>query len=105
MTEQGDAYFFNKLSQEYIGAQELHQLINGWDNVIHPEDSKLYKNEWLQAFIHKNEFQFECRIQHHSGTYRWFLLSAKFIENTDVEKNIGSSTVQIFMKLSNINRT
>lgn len=86
LTEQGDAYFFNKLSQEYIGAQELHQLINGWDNVIHPEDSKLYKNEWLQAFIHKNEFQFECRIQHHSGTYRWFLLSAKFIENTNVEK-------------------
>lgn len=80
LSDQGDAYFFNKVSQEYIGINEFQKFQNNWMDLLHFEDIAVFQKEWRQAFATKAPFQVECRLRHQSGAYRWFLLSAKFVE-------------------------
>ncbi|WP_423250486.1 sensor domain-containing protein [Acinetobacter haemolyticus] len=80
LSDQGDAYFFNKVSQEYIGINEFQKFQNNWMDLLHLEDIAVFQKEWRQAFATKAPFQVECRLRHQSGAYRWFLLSAKFVE-------------------------
>ncbi|MCH7337023.1 bifunctional diguanylate cyclase/phosphodiesterase [Acinetobacter sp. NIPH 2699] len=80
ISDMGDAYFFNSVSQEYIGLTELEKFEKNWMDLIHFEDISVFQNEWQQAFSYKTPFQIECRLRHRSGAYRWFLLSAKFVD-------------------------
>ncbi|WP_109440649.1 EAL and GGDEF domain-containing protein [Acinetobacter haemolyticus] len=80
LSDQGNAYFFNKVSQEYIGTNEFQKFQKNWMDLLHFEDIALFQREWRQAFSTKIPFQLECRLRHQSGAYRWFLLSAKFVE-------------------------
>jgi diguanylate cyclase (GGDEF)-like protein/PAS domain S-box-containing protein len=86
LSEYGDAYFFNSLSQEYIGFNDLEHFAKDWIDLIHSEDRSIFQSEWQQAFTDKSSFQIECRLKHQSGAYRWFLLSAKFITANSEEK-------------------
>ncbi|VXA55132.1 conserved hypothetical protein [Acinetobacter proteolyticus] len=86
LSEYGDAYFFNNLSQEYIGFNDLEHFAKDWIDLIHSEDRSIFQSEWQQAFTDKSSFQIECRLKHQSGAYRWFLLSAKFITANSEEK-------------------
>ncbi|MFW1838241.1 EAL domain-containing protein [Acinetobacter gyllenbergii] len=86
LSEQGDTYFFNSVSQEYIGFNDLEHFVKDWTDLIHGEEKPLFQSEWQQAFANKTPFQMECRLKHQSGAYRWFLLSAKFIEANSEEK-------------------
>ncbi|NIE96263.1 EAL domain-containing protein [Acinetobacter sp. Tr-809] len=80
LSEQGDAYFFNSISQEYIGFNNLEHFAKNWVDLIYLDDISLFQSEWEQAFSCQSPFQLECRLKHRSGAYRWFLLSAKFLE-------------------------
>ncbi|ENX13204.1 hypothetical protein F895_02505 [Acinetobacter sp. CIP 64.2] len=84
LSEQGDAYFFNSVSQEYIGFNNLAHFAENWVDLIHSDDISLLRNEWEHAFCSRLPFQLECRLKHRSGSYRWFSLSAKFL-NAEVE--------------------
>ncbi|MCH7313539.1 EAL domain-containing protein [Acinetobacter sp. ANC 3882] len=86
LSEHGDAYFFNSVSQEYIGFNDLEHFAKDWIDLIHSEDRAIFQSEWQQAFTYKSPFQIECRLKHQSGAYRWFLLSAKFVEANSEEK-------------------
>ncbi|OBY75736.1 sensor domain-containing protein [Acinetobacter gyllenbergii] len=86
LSEQGDTYFFNSVSQEYIGFNDLDHFVKDWTDLIHGEEKPLFQSEWQQAFANKTPFQMECRLKHQSGAYRWFLLSARFIEANSEEK-------------------
>ncbi|EPF87811.1 EAL domain-containing protein [Acinetobacter gyllenbergii] len=86
LSEQGDTYFFNSVSQEYIGFNDLEHFVKDWTDLIHGEEKPLFQSEWQQAFANKTPFQMECRLKHQSGAYRWFLLSARFIEANSEEK-------------------
>ncbi len=79
LSDQGDAYFFNSVSQEYIGLNELEKFKKNWMDLIHSDDISVFQSEWLQAFSYKTPFHVECRLKHRSGAYRWFLLSAKLV--------------------------
>lgn len=81
LSEQGDAYFFNSFSQEYIGFNNLEHFAKNWVDLIHLDDSSLFQSEWEQALSGLSAFQLECRLKHRSGAYRWFLLSAKFLDD------------------------
>ncbi|USA55571.1 EAL domain-containing protein [Acinetobacter sp. C32I] len=81
LSEQGDAYFFNSVSQEYIGFNNLEHFAKNWVDLIHLDDSSLFQSEWEQALSGLSAFQLECRLKHRSGAYRWFLLSAKFLDD------------------------
>lgn len=80
LSEQGDAYFFNSVGQEYIGFNNLEHFAKNWVDLIHIEDISLFQIEWEQAVSCRSPFQLECRLKHRSGAYRWFLLSAKFLD-------------------------
>ncbi|RLZ09049.1 EAL domain-containing protein [Acinetobacter sp. 2JN-4] len=79
LSDQGNAYFFNSVSQEYIGLNELEKFNKNWMDLIHSDDISVFQSEWLQAFSYKTPFHVECRLRHRSGAYRWFLLSAKLV--------------------------
>lgn len=85
LTEQGDAYFFNKISQEYLGFHESESLVKEWMELIHLDDLDVFQSEWSQALPLKSQIQVECRLKHHTGAYRWFLVSAKFVEQCSDE--------------------
>ncbi|HBO72222.1 MAG TPA: diguanylate cyclase, partial [Acinetobacter sp.] len=44
LTEQGDAYFFNKISQEYLGFHESESLVKEWMELIHLDDLDVFQS-------------------------------------------------------------
>ena len=49
-----------------------------WLAYVHTEDCSGTKQIWNQSLRSGHVFQAECRIQHHSGNYRWLLLEGRF---------------------------
>lgn len=68
--------YVNKRWKEYTGLGIEESLINGWENIIHPEDLEAYKRVKERVMSTQEEFQLEVRIKRYDACYRWCLLAA-----------------------------
>lgn len=66
--------YFNRAWQNYLGLDEPDISNMAWLKYMHPDDLEHVYSLWEQAQKTGNGFERECRLRHHSGEYRWFLM-------------------------------
>jgi PAS domain S-box-containing protein len=63
--------YINKTFQNFTGRTFEEDKGDGWQQAVHPEDTKRVVAEYLRKFESRKPFIQEYRILHHSGEYRW----------------------------------
>ncbi|MDJ1480938.1 PAS domain-containing sensor histidine kinase [Cytophagaceae bacterium YF14B1] len=83
---------------EYTGLSMEQSKNYGWATAFHPEDLPTLQEHWQKALYTTNLHQVEARIRNVEGIYRWFLIRAMplkdsqgqviewFGTNTDIEE-------------------
>jgi formate hydrogenlyase transcriptional activator len=69
----GSVDFIAQSFLNYVGLSKEQWLDWGWMNVIHPEDLDGAVTGFRAALASGKPFEYEQRIRHADGTYRWFL--------------------------------
>jgi formate hydrogenlyase transcriptional activator len=69
----GSVDFIAQSFLDYVGLSKEQWLNWGWMNVIHPEDLDGVVTGFRAALASGKPFEYEQRIRHADGTYRWFL--------------------------------
>ncbi|MFP4438359.1 MAG: PAS domain S-box protein [Chloroflexaceae bacterium] len=84
----GEAYLSDRY-KEMLGYQpdELSNWIDTWQQSIHPDDAPLV-NQAFQDYLSDQipEYEFEHRLRHKSGEWRWFLSRGKITMRDDQGK-------------------
>ncbi|GHA66816.1 PAS domain-containing protein [Pontibacter akesuensis] len=81
----GRLTYFNSNWYDYTGMRPGQ--VDGWINVVHPEDSAQLLAAWQEATQSGQVFESEYRIRNHStGEYRWFL--ERGVPMYDAQRNI-----------------
>jgi two-component system, chemotaxis family, CheB/CheR fusion protein len=85
--------FFNKTWSKFIGANNGIQS-ESWKESIHPEDLKIYLNQFDKSFNAREPFIMEYRLKRSDGQYRWTMDVAKpyFSDRQEFLGYIGTST-------------
>ena len=68
--DKGDT-FFNRMWLEFTGVPLEDQLGFGSLKLVLPEDRERIDNAYRTAFDEKREFEYEYRLRHKDGSYRW----------------------------------
>ena len=63
--------FFNRQWLEFTGMPLEDQLGDGWLQVVHPDDRDGILRAYNTAFDQERDFEFEYRVRHKDGDYRW----------------------------------
>ena len=63
--------FFNRQWLEFTGTSLQDQLGDGWLRVVHPDDRDGILRAYGAAFDQERDFEFEYRVRHNDGDYRW----------------------------------
>jgi len=58
---------------EFTGRPIESKLQNGWGELVHPDDLRVYMDTYLGAFDRRESFRLEYRLRRRDGTYRWVL--------------------------------
>ncbi len=72
-TADGRKNYFNKYFLDYTGFTFEDLEGYGWQRVIFPADLEIEVARWNESLKTGQDFSFEKRVRHHSGTYRWHL--------------------------------
>jgi PAS domain S-box-containing protein len=67
----GNYMYISPNWKKFVGQAKSIHFINGWEDFIHPEDLKQYKEIKEKAFLEKEPYQVNFRALHYSGEYRW----------------------------------
>jgi PAS domain S-box-containing protein len=76
----GSADFLNQRFREYTGLSIQDGLGWGWMNAFHHDD--LLMGEWRAALAAGKPFDKEVRLRRADGEYRWFLIRAVPVQDT-----------------------
>jgi PAS domain S-box-containing protein len=90
----GEVDYINQQWMEYTG-QAAGQIKDwGWTQFIHPDDKAENVRAWKQSIDTGDPFQFEHRLRHADGSYRWHLSRALPMRDSkgNVSMWIGSTT-------------
>ncbi len=91
---EGNFTYYNKSVFEYSGLTAEQLEIDGWIQIVHPDDRDENNRRWTEAISSGQNFLFEHRFRRHDGEYRWQLSRA--IPQKDRDGNIqmwvGTST-------------
>ncbi|WP_013320508.1 PAS domain S-box protein [Gloeothece verrucosa] len=63
--------FVNARYLQFAGISP-EMLVQGWTDLLHPEDAQQYLLKYKQAIAHKSEYRAVVRLRRHDGVYRWF---------------------------------
>ncbi|MCX7773630.1 MAG: PAS domain S-box protein [Clostridia bacterium] len=69
---EGRLVYIDRNGCEFTGLSREELLEKNWTVCIHPDDALLMRSLYESAVISRKPFEFELRILHHSGEYRWF---------------------------------
>jgi two-component system, sensor histidine kinase and response regulator len=69
----GVSNYYNKTWLDYTGKTMEQELKDGWEAVVFPEDIELCRQKYENAFIKREPFEYDYRLRHKSGIYRWVL--------------------------------
>lgn len=90
----GSTNWYNERWLEYTG-QTFEQAIGwGWIDTIHPDDREDSASRYEKAVADGAPLVQEHRIRRHDGAYRWFVVNALPLKDTEgnVVKMYGSAT-------------
>lgn len=78
LSDAGHPVFINQFALDFLGIDqaEIELENSGWNSWIHTDDLDAFLKGWSQP-DGVNELQFELRMTHNSGEYRWVSLSLK----------------------------
>lgn len=68
------AGYFNRAWQNYLKLEETDISNMAWLKYMHPDDLEHVYSLWEKAQQTGHNFERECRLRHHTGEYRWFLM-------------------------------
>jgi PAS domain S-box-containing protein len=85
-------FYFNKAWLNFRGKSLSEEIGNQWFDGIHPNDLKLSIQKHKYAYVRKEPFTIEYRLQRFDGEYRWILNKAipKFNSNQEFVGYIGA---------------
>ncbi len=70
----GNMRFISKRLQYYTGMNEQNCSAANWQNMIHPDDFPVVKEQIKKAAISRQSWEVETRLRRADGLYRWFML-------------------------------
>ena len=91
----GRLTYFNQATMDYSGKDYNAFLeVNGWLDIVHPNERKENIRLWMQSVTNKTPFSFEHRFRNKNNEYRWFLSRAapQLDESGNVTKWVGTCT-------------
>jgi PAS domain S-box-containing protein len=90
----GSVEFYNKSWYDYTGVTFEDSKEWRWKNIVHPDDLELMLQSYRDILKSNQLGEFELRLKHLSGEYRWHLTRLKPILNADnvVQQWIGTTT-------------
>jgi len=72
----GDVEFCNQRWLDYTGMSFNEIKGWGWSKAIHPRDITDLRERWQTALLRSTSFETEARLRRADGCYRWFLIQA-----------------------------
>jgi len=69
-------YYFNERWQEFTGLDAAALQAGAWRAAVHPDDRDALRTHWQRSRDAGAPFEFEHRLRHRSGAYRWVLSRA-----------------------------
>lgn len=69
--ENMNATYFNKVWLDFTGKSIDEETGKGWENGIHPDDTKRVLNSYKEVFEKRAEFDIEYRLINNRREYRW----------------------------------
>jgi PAS domain S-box-containing protein len=90
----GHCVFANRTWLAFTGHPGREHLAEAWIAHIHPDDRASHRHTFAEALAHHRTYQFEYRLRHADGSYRWLLEHAIPRRDADgrFEGFIGSCT-------------
>jgi PAS domain S-box-containing protein len=82
-TADGHLDFVNRHVLDYFGRSEQHLLVDGWQDLVHPDDLGECRRLWARALATGEPYQVEFRLRDAGGRYRWHLGRARAVRNSD----------------------
>ncbi|MEW6371365.1 MAG: PAS domain S-box protein [Pseudomonadota bacterium] len=70
------AYYFNERWSDFTGIPTVRLQNDGWRDAVHPDDLAPLLARWERSRAVAEPFEFEHRLLHHTGQYRWVLSRA-----------------------------
>ena len=66
---------------EYTGVPMSEHVGDGWNKLLHPEDSARAFDDWQAAVEGRAPYDLEYRVRRHDGAYEWFKVIARPIRD------------------------
>ena len=66
-------YHFNQYWMEFTGRTLEEETGRGWLENVHPDDQKIFRDTYDEAYAKQESFQVFYRLRRHDGIYRWIL--------------------------------
>ncbi len=90
----GNLNYFNQSVFDYTGLSPAEIYLEGWLQIVHPDDRAENIEKWIEAIQTGNDFIFEHRFKKNTGEYRWQLSRAIAQRNKDgeIQMWVGTST-------------
>ncbi len=87
-------FWFNKNWLDFTGRSLQHQQGYGWVEGLHPEDSELVLNSYVENFDRRQSYRTEYRLRRADGEYRWIDAHGvpHFSEEGEFEGYVGTCT-------------
>ncbi|MGZ5255069.1 MAG: sensor histidine kinase, partial [Flavitalea sp.] len=93
-TPDGSLNFISRQWETYYGNPIRESLGAGWVEFVHPDDQSHAAEVWQASLKKGSEYETEFRVLHKSGTYRWVLVRALPIRDSNgtIVRWYGSNT-------------
>ncbi len=93
-TPEGYVDYFNQQWYTYTGLDYEQLQRQGWTQVVHPEDLPALGEDWKKALQTADPFRVETRLKGMDGSYRWFLVQALPLKDSQgrVQQWFGTNT-------------
>ncbi|HTL07603.1 MAG TPA: PAS domain S-box protein [Chitinophagaceae bacterium] len=91
---QGQLTYANKTVLDYAGLSTAQLSKDGWQQIVHPDDSKEDNRQWSHSIATGEPYLIEHRFRRHDGEYRWQLSRAipQKDEAGNIQMWVGTST-------------
>jgi PAS domain S-box-containing protein len=90
----GNLNYFNQSVFDYTGLSPAQIYLEGWLQIVHPDDREENIAKWMHAVQTGEDFLYEHRFHKHTGEYRWQLSRAIPQRNKagEIQMWVGTST-------------
>jgi len=90
---EGKLDWFNDRVYNYAGAKPGSIDGDGWMTMVHPDDIDGVLSEWQKSLAEGRPYYTEFRLRRHDGVYRWYIVRAVPIRNSDgsIERWVGNN--------------